>query len=200
MQLRPTPEGLIPRWRADAAYSWAGICCSMSRQALILRRRHTQHSGSLPPVEVSPPQTVQRAGFFSRSGEMASFACSSISAGTTVSVFGCALRLMAIPDPLSLSQKQRVGTTHHWSTPYYAASGICTTVAGSSEAEQRGHFCPRATLANFPLRSISAGTVWVQMGQWTCPWTRFSTSAFIAVLYCLTSSDAKSAVQVVGNS
>src|ERR1022692_2014602 len=78
-------------WRG---YSWAGICCSISRQALILRRRQTQQRGSLATVEVSAPQTEQIAGFFRRSGENARFACSRISGGTTISGFPSVFRLI----------------------------------------------------------------------------------------------------------
>jgi hypothetical protein len=53
--------------------------------------------------------------------------------------------------------------------PGYAASGICTTTATSSEDMQRGHRWPATTRGNLPRKSISAGTVWVQIGQWACP-------------------------------
>ena len=49
---RPTPEA------GNAGdYSCAGICCSISFQALIFKRRQTQQSGSSPGIEVSAPQT-----------------------------------------------------------------------------------------------------------------------------------------------
>src|ERR1044071_8617543 len=54
------------------------------------------------------------------------------------------------------------------------------TTATSSEEEHRGQRCPGSTLGNFRFRSISAGTVWVQIGQCTCPFVWFSTSAFMA--------------------
>src|ERR1035437_2504284 len=69
-------------------YSCAGICCSLSCQALILRRRQTQHSGSPPASEASAPQTEHFAAFVSRSGEMERLACSNNSLGTTGSILG----------------------------------------------------------------------------------------------------------------
>ena len=62
-----------------------------------------------------------------------------------------------------------------------AASGICITTATSREDEQRGHRCPGVTRGNFPFKSMLAGTVWVQMGQWACPLIWFSMSAFMAL-------------------
>ena len=53
------------------------------------------------------------------------------------------------------------------------------TTATSREDEHRGQRCPGSTRGNFRFRSISAGTVWVQIGQCTCPFVWFSTSAFI---------------------
>ena len=61
-----------------------GICCSISRQALIFKRRHTQQRGSLPTVVVSPPHTEHFATLVvSLSLEIDRLACSSRSAGTT---------------------------------------------------------------------------------------------------------------------
>jgi len=72
-----------------------GACCSISRQALILRRRQTQQSCSLDAKAiVSAPQTEQLHAFFRRSGDMDCLACSSISAGTTGSDLGSVLRFM----------------------------------------------------------------------------------------------------------
>jgi hypothetical protein len=152
-------------------YSWAGICCSISFQALILRRRHTQHKGSSPALEVSAPHTEHGAAFLSsRSGETDRFACSNRSAGTTASGLICGLRFISMYSArfhyrrtASISQVAE-GKFHT-----YAASGICTTAATSREDPHRGHFCPAATRAYLPRRSISAGTVWVQMGQCASP-------------------------------
>jgi hypothetical protein len=69
----------------------------MSRQALILRRRHTQHSGSELAMAVSAPQTEHLAAFFRRSVEIDCFACSRISAAMIGSVFGCAFRFICFP-------------------------------------------------------------------------------------------------------
>jgi hypothetical protein len=44
------------------------------------------------------------------------------------------------------------------------------TAATSSAERQRGHFWPDVTRGYFPLKSISAATVWVQIGQWAKPW------------------------------
>jgi hypothetical protein len=62
----------------------------------------------------------------------------------------------------------------------YAASGICMTTATSSDDKQRGHRWPATTRGYRPRRSMSAGTVWVQIGQWACPLVWFSMSAFMA--------------------
>jgi hypothetical protein len=145
-------------------YSWAGICCSISRQALILRRRHTQHSGSVAAIAVSAPQTEHLTALVRRSGEMARFACSRISAGTTGSDLGCAFRLIPLQVLFSLWQMSHPETSWLQSC-FYAASGICTTAATSRAAPHRGHFWPLITRGYFPRKSISAGTVWVQMGQ-----------------------------------
>jgi hypothetical protein len=56
------------------------------------------------------------------------------------------------------------------------------TTATSSEDEHRGHRCPGSTFGYFRLRSISAGTVWVQIGQWTIPFVWLSMNAFMATL------------------
>ena len=74
------------------AYSWAGICCSMSRQALILRRRQTQQSGSEPVPGASAPHTVHLESFFNRSGKAERLACSRSSAGTMGATFGWIFR------------------------------------------------------------------------------------------------------------
>lgn len=75
-----------------AAYSWAGICCSMSRQALILRRRQTQQSGSEPVPGASAPHTVHLESFFNRSGKAERLACSRSSAGTMGATFAWIFR------------------------------------------------------------------------------------------------------------
>src|ERR1700722_5016026 len=62
-----------------------GICCSISRQALILSRRHTQHSGSSPALIVSALQTEHLVAFLIRSAETARFASSRSSGGTGIS-------------------------------------------------------------------------------------------------------------------
>jgi hypothetical protein len=102
-------QALRAEWRD---YSCAGICCSISRQALILRRRQTQHSGSATPVAVSAPQTEHRTAFFNPSGEIDRFACSRISGEITGSGFVCTFRLMRCPPALvSLWQKPVPRTT-----------------------------------------------------------------------------------------
>ena len=50
-----TPQGV---------YSWIGACCSISRQALIFSRRHTQHRSSCDDGLPGEPQTTQREGRF----------------------------------------------------------------------------------------------------------------------------------------
>src|ERR1017187_8201525 len=104
-------------------YSWAGICCSISRQALILRRRHTQHNGSVAAMVVSAPQTEHLTTLLRRSGEMARFACSRISTGTTGSDLGCAFRLIPLQVLFSLWQMSHP-ENKLTSVLFYAASGI----------------------------------------------------------------------------
>jgi hypothetical protein len=53
-------------------------------------------------------------------------------------------------------------------------------MATSSEAAHRGQRCPGNTRTRFPIISIAAGTVWVQIGQCAKPLTPFSTIGFIA--------------------
>ena len=96
-------------WRAR--YSWAGICCSISRQALIFSRRQTQHKGSAATMVVSAPQTEHLTALVRRSGEIARLACSRISAGTSVSGFGCAFRFMRLQVLFSLWQMSRPETS-----------------------------------------------------------------------------------------
>ena len=55
----------------------------MSRQALIFRRRQTQHKGSPEPSEVSAPQTEHFAGFLRLSVASDRLACSRISGAIT---------------------------------------------------------------------------------------------------------------------
>ena len=95
---------ILGKDRERSRYSWAGICCSISRQALTLRRRQTQQSGSVDPIVVSAPQTEHKTTFFRRSVEIDCFACSRIWGGMTGSGFGCILRLM-FPVLFSLLQK-----------------------------------------------------------------------------------------------
>lgn len=64
----------------------------MSRQALILRRRQTQHRSSCEEGLPGEPQTTQREGAFDRSTTTEAFAFARISLGTTGSVLGCGLR------------------------------------------------------------------------------------------------------------
>ncbi len=93
-------------------YSWAGICCSISRHALILSRRQTQHRGSGAAIVVSAPQTEHLTAFVKRSGEIARFACSRISAGTTASGFSCAFRFIrSVRVLFSLWQMSRPDTS-----------------------------------------------------------------------------------------
>jgi len=133
---------------------------------------------------VSAPQTEHLgAALLKRSGEIESFACSRISAGTTVSDFGCALRfiwnLLNSQCLFSIWQMSRPDTT--CPSPFYAASGICTTAATSRADAHRGHFWPDITRGYFPRRSISAGTVCVQIGQCANPFVCFSVNVFIAL-------------------
>ncbi len=72
-------EGIFRRFRGDQGYSWAGICCSTSRQALIFSRRHTQQRGSAEPEAVSEPHTMHFSGVRSRSVARERFAPSRIS-------------------------------------------------------------------------------------------------------------------------
>jgi hypothetical protein len=53
-------------------------------------------------------------------------------------------------------------------------------MATSNGAAHRGQRCPGDTLARLPKISITAGTVWVQIGQCAIPRTSFSTTGFIA--------------------
>ena len=86
-------------------YSCIGACCSISRHALILSRRHTQQSGSLEArTMVSAPQTEHLHAFLRRSGEMDCFACSSISAGITGSDFSCGLRFITTQSDYTMTE------------------------------------------------------------------------------------------------
>src|ERR1017187_1733752 len=69
-------------------------------------------------------------------------------------------------------------------------------MATSSDAAHRGQRCPGDTLALLPKISMTAGTVWVQIGQCAIPRTPFSTTGFIA-FFPLTTSDAKTRAEVV---
>ena len=72
-----------------------GICCSISRHALIFNRRQTQHSGSpTARTVVSAPHTEHFSGLLRRSGETDFFANSNRSAGTTGSGFVWILRFI----------------------------------------------------------------------------------------------------------
>jgi len=61
----------------------------------------------------------------------------------------------------------------HWLAAHpitrQAACGYWITTATSKDDLQRGHFWPGVTRTNFPFSSMSAGTLWVQIGQWACP-------------------------------
>src|ERR1022692_4881160 len=69
-------------------------------------------------------------------------------------------------------------------------------MATSNDAAHRGQRCPGDTLALLPKISMTAGTVWVQIGQCAIPRTPFSTTGFIA-FFPLTTSDAKTRAEVV---
>ena len=75
-------------------YSCAGICCSTSRQALILSLRHTQQSGSAAPEGVSAEHTTHLTGALPRSVVSERFALSRISGEITGSDLACGLRFM----------------------------------------------------------------------------------------------------------
>jgi hypothetical protein len=73
-----------------------GACCSMSRQALIFSRRHTQQRSSCDDGLPGEPQTTQREGAFDLSTTIEALALAMISLGTTGSVFGCGLRFVML--------------------------------------------------------------------------------------------------------
>src|SRR5580700_9594726 len=54
-------------------------------------------------------------------------------------------------------------------------------MATSKEAAHRGQRCPGDTRARLPKISMTAGTVWVQIGQCANPLTPFSTTGFIVI-------------------
>jgi len=92
------------------AYSCIGICCSISRQALIFSRRQTQHNGSALTSGVSLPQTPHFVTFLRLSVEIERLASSSIPAGTTASGF-VPLRFMWVTILTPLWQKYGFPTT-----------------------------------------------------------------------------------------
>ena len=122
-------------------------------------------------MAVSAPQTEHLAGFFSRSGEMERLACSRISAGTIGSAFVGVFRRMNY-------RRFHYRRNRRLLQPY-AACGTCTITATSSDERHRGQRWPGATRTYLPLTWMSAGTVWVQIGQWTCPLVWFSRIAFM---------------------
>jgi hypothetical protein len=81
-----------------------GACCSMSRQALIFKRRQTQQSGSDPASVVVAPQTVHLEPFRMRSAETARFACSRIWGETTGSNLGFNFLFMWRPLFLTMAE------------------------------------------------------------------------------------------------
>jgi hypothetical protein len=181
-------------------YSWAGICCSISFQALILRRRHTQHKGSSPALEVSAPHTEHGAAFLSsRSGETDRFACSNRSAGTTASGLICGLRFISMYSArfhyrrtASISQvaEGKFHTTRlRESAPPRQHPGK-TRIAGISVRRQLGHIYPedRSPPARYGYKWGSAPRLAGDFG--------YSAFAFS----CLTFSDAVSEARVVPNS
>jgi hypothetical protein len=52
----------------QAGYSWTAAWLSVSRQALILRRRQTQQSSSVEKGATSSPHTTHLPGFLDRAG------------------------------------------------------------------------------------------------------------------------------------
>jgi hypothetical protein len=68
-------------------------------------------------------------------------------------------------------------------------------MATSNGAAHRGQRWPGDTRARFPMITITAGTVCVQIGQCASPLTPFSTTGFMLFLL-LTTSDAKNPAQV----
>jgi len=87
-----------------------GICCSISRHALILSRRHTQQSGSpAATTVVSALHTEHFSTFLRRSGETDFFACSNMSGGTTRSILAWTLRFIRFS--FHYDRKAPLGTT-----------------------------------------------------------------------------------------
>src|ERR1019366_1082440 len=88
-------------------YSCIGICCSISRHALIFSLRPPQQSG--PPAAatvVSAPHTEHFSAFLRRSGDTDFFACSSRSAGTTGSGLTWILRFIGSQFHFHYDRKQ----------------------------------------------------------------------------------------------
>jgi hypothetical protein len=81
-----------------------GIDCSISRHALIFKRRQTQHKSSLAVAGVSAPQTEHFESFLSLSVLKDSFACSSISAAITASTLGCIFLLMETRSDFTMAE------------------------------------------------------------------------------------------------
>src|ERR1035437_7868736 len=101
--------------RTRRPYSCIGICCSISRHALIFSLRHTQHSGSpAARTVVCAPHTEHFSTFLRRSGETDFFACSSRSAGTTGSGFGWILRFIEPQCKFHYDRKQLGGQPNLW--------------------------------------------------------------------------------------
>jgi hypothetical protein len=73
----------------------------MSRQALILSRRQTQHRGSENWLDVSVPHTEHFTFLLSLSAVSERTACSRISGGITGSGLVCGLRLMSSSNAFS---------------------------------------------------------------------------------------------------
>ena len=149
-----------------------GICCSISRQALIFSLRQTQQSGSpaARPV-VSAPQTEHFSTFFSRSGEMDLLRLFQHVGWNHRLGFWLDLTFHETPDSaFTMTESDRSDNlTLRVPVRTTPLPGSVITTATSREDPQRGHFCPAATRACLPLRSISAGTVCVHIGQWAKP-------------------------------
>jgi hypothetical protein len=157
--LRKDAEGRSTSLALD--YSCAGICCSLSRQALIFKRRQTQQSCSGSSEDVSAPHTVHFRVFFNWSFDKERLAFSRISAGTTGSDLACVFRLILCTPSIPETDSEH----NPVKALIYAASRNCTTSPASSADAHRGHFCPGTTSGFLPAKPASASTVWVQIGQ-----------------------------------
>ena len=185
----PHLRGTTPGAREASGYSWAGICCSDSYQALIFRRRHTQHRCSAEFDAHSAPHTTHFAAGGNLSGCASRLALARISLEITGSVAGI-LFLRIRSSPLSLPHYRTGRRQRETSARFRPQPHILRRMPPPGKRNNGDIFAPASPASAFrpqPLvsqqRACKSGSTpnpWPVAGwasKWSVPASSFASSA-----------------------